>query len=722
MIQTIKLSKLRLSPINVRRLPEEKLQIPQMAADIEARGVLQNLLVTPAKKPRGAFEVFDGGRRLRALQRLADAGTIKADDYDVPVMVLQADEATLSETSTATNFQQLKMTPAEECRAFQHFIGTSGDIDAVAKRFGVTRRFVEGRLRLASLAEPIFEALSAGEITLDVAKAYASTENQEKQLLVWNSYQNNHVNADTIRRVIANETLKANDPIAILVGEARYIEAGGKVDGDLFTDGNDRWINPEIAHRLAGEIMEAEAKRIGEEMGLAWIRPIASNYAHNAAHGLYRAILQPPALTDEQAARLHEIEQRRSELEAEMQDESVSEEDFKLLDQEDDRLIAEAEVIENRAPALPEQLKAHVGAFLLLTPQGEMRLDTQYYSEQQILIDEPTGGDSEDGGDGESGECGDRSATRFRIGGSEPLEPKYKPEAVAPGGKSLSARLYDELAMQRRDILASCLLAQPALALDYALFTMIDSRSHPSSPSSDNSVKYGTTVSASRPQDPAISDVPVSRARDYLAEAHEGLDAAWTEYESEVDRFEGFRALDDDSKANWLAYIVATSLQAKHGMRNEQIPLQNRLASILDIDVASWWRPTSENFFDRVNKGSILSLLDEVGGPALSGRHASLKKTEISASCQKLFAGDTIVEPETKEAALAWVPNAMRFLDGQPEETIVDVEDNGLDEANEQAIAQDGIDQDGSPEGEAVTEAGSDIPEADDMALEPVAV
>ncbi|WP_292940686.1 ParB/RepB/Spo0J family partition protein [Novosphingobium sp. 32-60-15] len=668
MIQTIKLSKLRLSPINVRRLPEEKLQIPQMAADIEARGVLQNLLVTPAKKPRGAFEVFDGGRRLRALQRLADAGTIKADDYDVPVMVLQADEATLSETSTATNFQQLKMTPAEECRAFQHFIGTTGDIDAVAKRFGVTRRFVEGRLRLASLAEPIFEALSAGEITIDVAKAYASTESQEKQLLVWNSYQNNHVNADTIRRVIANETLKASDPIAILVGEARYIDAGGKVDGDLFTDGNDRWVNPEIAHRLAGEIMEAEAKRIGEEIGLAWIRPIASNYAHNAAHGLYRAILQPPALTDEQAARISEIEQRRSELEAEMKDESIAEDDFKLLDQEDDRLIAEVGEIENRAPVLPDELKPHVGAFLLLTPQGEMRLDTQYYSEQPILIEEPTGDDTEDGADGNNGESGDRSTNRFRIGGSEPQEPKHRPEAVAPGGKPLSARLYDELAMQRRDILASSLLAQPALALDYALFVMIDSRSHPSSPSSDNAVKYGTTVGASRPQDP-VNDVPTSRARDYLAEAHEGLDAAWTEHESEVDRFEGFRALDDDDKANWLAYIVATSLQAKHGISNEQIPLQNRLASILDVDVARWWRPTAENFFDRVNKGSILSLLHEVGGPALSGRHASLKKTEISTSCQKLFAGDSIVEPEVKEAALVWVPDAMRFLDAQADES-----------------------------------------------------
>ena len=708
MIQTIKLSKLRLSPINVRRLPEEKLQIPQMAADIEARGVLQNLLVTPAKKPRGTFEVFDGGRRLRALQRLADAGTIKADDYDVPVMVLQADEATLSETSTATNFQQLKMTPAEECRAFQHFIGTSGDLDAVAKRFGVTRRFVEGRLRLASLAEPIFEALSTGEITLDVAKAYASTENQEKQLLVWKNYQNSYVNADTIRRVIANETLKANDPIAILVGEARYIESGGKIDGDLFTDGNDRWVNPEIAHRLAGEIMEAEAKRVGEATGLAWIRPIASNYAHNAAHGLYRAILRQPDLTGEQIQRLADIEERRSELETEMQDEALSEDEFKLLDQEDDRLIREAETIENRAPVLPEELKAHVGAFLLLTPQGEMVLDTQYYSEQQILIEEPA--DEDQGGAGEDGE---RSSGGFRIGGPKPSEPTYRPEAVAPGGKPLSSRLYDELAMQRRDILASCILAQPALALDYALFVMVDARTKTPGRYSYNSTKCGTTIRAGAPQDPNTGDMPTSRAREYLAEAHEGLDAGWTEHESEIDRFEGFRALDDDSKANWLAYIVAISLEAKPGISNEQIPLQNRLASILEIDVASWWRPTSENFFDRVSKGSILSLLDEVGGPALSGRHASLKKTEISASCQKLFAGDTIVEPEIKEAALAWVPNAMRFLEGQPEDDLVEADDLDRDDTDEATgtggdIAADSSSDEADSAGEAGTGTSAD--------------
>ena len=41
----------------------------------------------------------------------------------------------------------------------------------------------EGRLRLANLAEPIFEALANGEMTLDMAKAYASTDDQAKQCL-----------------------------------------------------------------------------------------------------------------------------------------------------------------------------------------------------------------------------------------------------------------------------------------------------------------------------------------------------------------------------------------------------------------------------------------------------------------------------------------------------------------------------------------------------------
>ena len=673
MTTTVKLSKLTLSPINVRRRPDDLLEIPQMAADLEARGVLQNLLVTPVKKPRGTFEVFDGGRRLRGLLMLAERGTIDPETYDVPVKVLVGDEATLSETSTAANFHQLKMTPAEECRAFQYFIGLNNDIDGVAKRFGLTRRFVEGRLRLATLAEPIFEALSEGTITLDVAKAYASTENQEKQLLVWNSYGTSYANADTIRRVIANETMKSTDPVAILVGEDRYAEAGGKIDRDLFSDSGDKWVNPEIAQRLAADIMEAEAKRIGEELGLAWIRPIASNYTHSAATGLYRVILPQPDFTEAQLARLDAIAQRQEAIAEEMDDETIDEDAYKALDQEYDALSEEEHALHNIPPVLPDEIKPLVGAFLKLTPRGEMVLDTEYYSEEPVSI----GGADENGEDDHGDGAGGGGSTG--PGGSY-TPPAPPPEAIAPGGKPLSARLYDELAMQRRDVLAATLLSHPALALDYALFVMIDDRASTFS-------AYGSTIRARSPQDPVSGDQPTTRARGYLAEAHDGLDASWLEHKSEVDRFEAFRALDDDSKAAWLAYIVAMSLEAKASYRAEQCPLHNRLATIMDVDVASWWRPTSENFFDRISKGSILTLLADVGGATLTARHATMKKSEISESCAKLFAGEAIVEPEVRDAALAWVPDAMRFLDkteaddlepaeGDPEEqAIVEPED-----------------------------------------------
>lgn len=666
MIQTVKLSKLHLSELNVRK--SNDLNIDEIAADIEARGVLQNLLVTPMTRPRGHFAVFDGRRRLTSLNLLVERGVIDADTFEVPVLVLKGDDATLSETSLAANFHQLKMTPAEECRAFQYFLGTTGNIDAVAKRFGLTRRFIEGRLRLASLAGPIFEALSTSKITLDLAKAYASTENQEKQLLIWNSYGTSY-GEDTIRRAIANESMKANDPVAILVGEEAYAQAGGQVDRDLFSDSGDRWVNPEIAQRLASDLMEAEAKRIGEELGLAWIRPIASAYTYNAAAGLCRVSLPQPELTEEQSARLAEIETRHEVLHGEMEDDEINEEAFKALDKEYDLLAEEAQAIHRRAPYLPDDLKSRVGLFLTLSPQGAMKLDTDYYSEQPIRLDAPEG---EDGaGEGEDfstgGRIGDRHSDRS---GAEPA-----PETLGPGGKPLSAKLYDELAMQRRDVLAACLFAHPALALDYALFAMVDDRtSHLSD--------YGTTIRAHRPQDPIFGEVPNTRAREYLAEAHDGLDASWTEYKSEVDRFEAFRALDDDTKASWLAYIVAMSLEAKRpGYAGAQNKLQNRLASIIDVDVTAWWRPTSENFFDRVNKGTILTLLNEIGGEPLTARHATLKKTDISQSCHKLFAGESIVEAEVKDAALKWVPSAMRFLDA-PADEVAELEDTLSDDGD----------------------------------------
>jgi len=70
-IEMIPLGKLRLSEANVRK-NDSNLFIEELAANIEAKGLLQNLIVAPAKK-RGMFDVTAGGRRLRALNFLLRA-------------------------------------------------------------------------------------------------------------------------------------------------------------------------------------------------------------------------------------------------------------------------------------------------------------------------------------------------------------------------------------------------------------------------------------------------------------------------------------------------------------------------------------------------------------------------------------------------------------------------------------------------------------------------
>ena len=159
MITTIPLTKLRLSETNVRKTGERSIE--QLAASILAHGVLNNLLVAPIKKPRGVYEVIAGGRRFQALTLLAQTGRI-ATDYAVKVEERQMSDELKTELSLVENFQRMAMTAADECRAFQRFIAEGDDLDAVATRSGVTRRFVEGRLRLANLAEPIFAALAEG--------------------------------------------------------------------------------------------------------------------------------------------------------------------------------------------------------------------------------------------------------------------------------------------------------------------------------------------------------------------------------------------------------------------------------------------------------------------------------------------------------------------------------------------------------------------------------
>ena len=97
--------KLVASTDNVRTTPAEEEATHQLAASIQAVGLLQSLVVQPA--PRGKYAVVAGERRYSALTLLHDAGQI-TQSYKVPCRVLPKDADT-TEVSLAENVERTEM-------------------------------------------------------------------------------------------------------------------------------------------------------------------------------------------------------------------------------------------------------------------------------------------------------------------------------------------------------------------------------------------------------------------------------------------------------------------------------------------------------------------------------------------------------------------------------------------------------------------------------------
>ncbi|MFN3946272.1 MAG: ParB N-terminal domain-containing protein [Allosphingosinicella sp.] len=639
MIRAIPLSKLRPSPRNVRRASDEAADF-QLKADIEARGLLQNLVVAPAKKSRGTFTVEAGGRRLRALLALVDEAKLEAS-HEICCLVLDGGPAAAQEAGLAENFQRLAMNPADECLAFQQLIEQGSDVEGIARRFGLTVRFVEGRLRLASLAPIVFEALGAGAITLDVAKAYAATPDQERQAFVFEQVRRSYMaqHPDSIRRMMTQAKVSASDRRAKFVGEEDYVAAGGRIERDLFSDQDGaRWLDIALLERLATEKLEAVATETAASSGLAFVRPTLESWAgYDVTRGLQRVQLQSPPLLDEESAEVEALEAETEELISQLESEETAAEAREAAEARVREIGARIEAITDKPPVIPDDLKPRIGTFLLLDEGGQPRLDTSYYvepSDEPEELDESGGPDA--GGDGQEMPA-------------IVAEPAIRPVP-------LSQALADELAIQRRDILAVHVAADPGLALDLAIFLMIDREAGYSSG------KSGSSLVALPPHDPVFGfktpDAAATRAR---GEAAEALDRSWSAADTRAGRFDAFRALPDEARAAWLGHAVARTLEASLNLPGGRTcPFHDHLGRLLGIDVAKWWRPTGANFFDRVPKRVTLAVLEEIGGAVFACGYSKSKKVELSETAERIFAGH-VAPADVKERALTWVPEAMRF-------------------------------------------------------------
>ena len=136
--------------------------LDELAASIAQLGILQPLLVRPA--PGGRYELVAGERRLRAAGR---AGLL-----DVPVVVVETDDAGSLERALVENIHRADLNPIEEAAAYRQLIEDGGlTQEALGERLGRGRATIANALRLLDLPVSIQRLLVEGKISAGHGRA-----------------------------------------------------------------------------------------------------------------------------------------------------------------------------------------------------------------------------------------------------------------------------------------------------------------------------------------------------------------------------------------------------------------------------------------------------------------------------------------------------------------------------------------------------------------------
>lgn len=162
--------------INPRKTFDEE-YIAELADSIADKGLLENLIVRPSAEP-GKYEIVGGERRYRALSVLVMNNLWDAEAANVPVKIVEADEAEARAIALVENLQRVEIKPLEEAQAFAELQGLDPDhwtTQEIARAIGKDNesghRYVLQRLSLVNrLNMEARDLLDNGTITFEKAR------------------------------------------------------------------------------------------------------------------------------------------------------------------------------------------------------------------------------------------------------------------------------------------------------------------------------------------------------------------------------------------------------------------------------------------------------------------------------------------------------------------------------------------------------------------------
>ena len=625
----VPLDKLELAPDQVRRTPPSEQGIKEMAAMLLAQGQLNALQVTKDASA-ARYLVHGGGRRLRGFQLLAKGGKIMAD---FPVECKEIDVQDATAVGLMENVSQEGMHPADQFDGYKALVDQGRTLESIATQYGVTLLHVQRRLKLANVAPELMALYRKGNLQLDQMMAFAQMDDPVRQVMLYKSLPSHNRSAQTIRRMVAEDEVSINDPRVKLVGLKTYVDAGGGVRSDLFSDKGERYLtDPLLLEMLMSDLMETHAADLrAQGWGFVDLHPEFSY----SQQGQYFAL---PTRTLEESP-VHKA--KRVTLEAELQ---AAQKRLDECDDDDklDELQKEVDKVDTKLEELAAQLvdanprDKDLGGVVLTIEDGKVKCITnlaQAANRKQVLAEiaarnKRSASNSQGSGEAHDNDSGGSTSAQARDQGQQDSVPE---------------RLMYNLCAHRSAAIQACMVENQRVTLAALAQRMAISVFHEHR-GGDEAVK----VSRHNPWHMLESSSPTvgtSRAAEVMNKKRQGWEDLLPKDTSKL--LQWFLDHPVEMSISMIVFATAESTQAMQSKADSRDAAAH-LAKALNLDMRQWWEPSTENYLSMVPKSKILEAVIEAKGSSAAAGWDKLKKNELVDR-----AHDTLV-------GSGWLPSVLR--------------------------------------------------------------
>ena len=618
---TVNLDQLHPSAAPVRRDVAASEAHNELVASIRAHGLLEPLVV--ARHAGDAWRVVGGNRRLAALKELAAQGEL--DPHTGISCALLADGHDETEIALAENTVRVAMHPVDQAVAFYGLHERGATLEQIANRFGTGKRVVARRIRLAALAPPIMQAYRNGEITEELAHAFATTADAERQMSVWADMRENgdgweydYYGTRNVLDALEQDKVRSDSWAATFVGDETYRKAGGTAEDTLFEEYS-TYTDIALLERLCKERLEAEAAKV---TGWKWVQATTGE-EWQVRQELRRIWPKPPTPTAAEQAILDD---------AAAFDESIRGTDWDALSDEE-RQDLQAQI--NKHRAAQRETQNEIRARAAWTPEQMAASGVLLY------IDRRTGklgriegllreGDVDPDAKpvAEAG-AGDNSADATRNAAGQQQVGKRKP------AEAHSQAVRDSVTTLRTAVLRHAVATNDQMAVDLLTFHLL-AMQHGAM------IHYGSHYHQRALQiGPDYQEMPetagASEAVTQYCAAAATYDMSWFDAQKPLaDNFEVYLAQPLAKRAAMLAGVVANLLLPRR-IDNDEQDVLGVMARHLEVDYAgeiaeadrSAWN--TGMYWDRLRKDTILDEARPWLGAEWADGARKLKKRALSA-------------------------------------------------------------------------------------------